>query len=156
MIEPLQLAAANLDLGWPDEPHLILWQAATILREHRGDGHMAAALTAGFDPCELLVSFASIGAVAPEVLASRGWTADEWQAALDRLTARGWTTSGGTATPAGAEARAALETRTDELAVAPWLSLGPAAARFAQLAGPLAARVANSGLLPRTSTLALR
>lgn len=40
------LAAANAELAWPAEPHLQLWQAATILREHRGDGHLAALLVA--------------------------------------------------------------------------------------------------------------
>src|SRR4051794_20180045 len=34
------LFAANADLPWPAEPHLALWQAATMLREHRGDGHV--------------------------------------------------------------------------------------------------------------------
>ena len=46
------LGAANADLPWPDEPHLILWHAATILREQRGDGHIAALLTNGLDPIE--------------------------------------------------------------------------------------------------------
>src|SRR5207245_6103215 len=40
------LFAANADLAWPDKPHLVLWQATTLLREHRGDGHMVS-LTAG-------------------------------------------------------------------------------------------------------------
>jgi hypothetical protein len=47
---------------WPDEPHLVLWHAIAILREHRGDGHITALMTAGLDPCEALVSFAAIGA----------------------------------------------------------------------------------------------
>ncbi|WUI52053.1 hypothetical protein OHS59_18700 [Streptomyces sp. NBC_00414] len=38
------LAAANAGLPWPEAPHLQLWHAATILREHRGDGHLAALL----------------------------------------------------------------------------------------------------------------
>ena len=65
------LAAANADLPWPDAPHLALWQAATVLREHRGDGHVAALLTAGLDPTEALVSFAAVGAAPVEVFASR-------------------------------------------------------------------------------------
>ncbi|MBM0225339.1 hypothetical protein JNW87_06975 [Micromonospora sp. ATA51] len=64
------LAAANADLPWPDAPHLALWQAATILREHRGDGHVAALLTAGLDPTEALVSFAAVGAAPVEVFAA--------------------------------------------------------------------------------------
>jgi hypothetical protein len=84
------LAAANADLPWPSEPHLVLWHAINVLREHRGDGHIAALLAADLDPCETLVSFAAIGAAPAETFASRGWTAPEWQAAQDRLAARGW------------------------------------------------------------------
>jgi hypothetical protein len=36
------LAAANADLPWPGEPHLVLWHAINVLREQRGDGHIAA------------------------------------------------------------------------------------------------------------------
>jgi hypothetical protein len=46
--------------------------AINVLREHRGDGHIAALLAAGMDPCEALVSFAAIGAAPEEVFASRG------------------------------------------------------------------------------------
>jgi hypothetical protein len=68
------LAAANADLPWPAEPHLVLWHAINVLREHRGDGHITALQVAGLDPCEALVSFAAIGAAPEEVFASRGWT----------------------------------------------------------------------------------
>ena len=149
------LAAANKDLAWPAEPHLVLWQASTILREHRGDGHIAAALVAGIDPCELLVSFAAVGAAPADVFAGRGWTPAQWEAARARLEARGWVHPDGTATGFGMQARADLEARTSELAAAPWRSLGPAVSRFGQLAGPLAARIAASGVLPRQSTLGL-
>lgn len=67
------LGPANSGLPWPDAPHLVLWQAATVLREHRGDGHIAALAGAGLDPVESLVSFAAVGAAPPEVFASRGW-----------------------------------------------------------------------------------
>lgn len=63
------LAAANAALPWPDAPHLVLWHAATVLREHRGDGHLAALADAELDPVEALVSFAAIGAARPEVFA---------------------------------------------------------------------------------------
>src|SRR5215467_3427549 len=92
------LAAANADLPWPSEPHLVLWHAINALREHRGDGHIAALQVAGLDPCEALVSFAAIGAAPQEVFASRGWTQAEWSAARDRLASRGWIDAAGTAT----------------------------------------------------------
>src|SRR5437660_863878 len=83
------LAAATADLPWPGQPHLVLWQAISLLREHRGDGHVAALMAAGLDPCEALVSFAAIGAAPEETFASRGWSAPDWAAAWDRLAARG-------------------------------------------------------------------
>jgi hypothetical protein len=43
------LTGANADLPWPDGTLDRLWHAATTLREHRGDGHVAALLTAGDD-----------------------------------------------------------------------------------------------------------
>jgi hypothetical protein len=86
------LAAANADLPWPGQSHLVLWHAINVLREQRGDGHIAALQVAGLDPCEALVSFAAIGAAPAEVFASRGWSAAEWSAARDRLTARGGST----------------------------------------------------------------
>jgi hypothetical protein len=149
------LAAANADLPWPDQPHLVLWQAATILREHRGDGHVAALLTAGLDPCEALVSFAALGTVPAEVFGSREWTDEEWNAARDRLASRGWVDADGVATPRGREGREAIERRTDELAAHPWRALGPATGRLAQLVAPIMQSVVRSGILPRQSTLGI-
>ncbi|MFF4893274.1 SCO6745 family protein [Micromonospora chersina] len=150
------LAAANADLPWPDAPHLALWQATTILREHRGDGHLAALRTAGLDPAESLVSFAAVGAAPVEVFASRRWTIEEWNAARDRLAARGLVDGDGVATDAGRRLRDEVERRTDELAAAPWRALGPAVGRFAQLVAPVTQAVVATGLLPAWSTLGIR
>ncbi|MFJ8944595.1 hypothetical protein ACIRG4_15295 [Streptomyces sp. NPDC102395] len=150
------LAAANAELPWPREPHLVLWQAATILREHRGDGHLAALLTAGLDPVEALVSFAAIGAAPAGVFASRGWSAHEWAAARERLAARGLLDADGGATDEGRALRAEVERRTDELAAAPWRALGTDdTARLAGLLGPLWLEVLGSGMLPRETTLGI-
>lgn len=150
------LAAANAELPWPDAPHLVLWQAATILREHRGDGHLAALMTAGLDPAEALVSFAGIGAAPVETFASRGWSAEEWGSARERLVARGLLDADGAATEAGRELRAEVERRTDELAAAPWAALGAEGRdRLADLLGPLWVEVLGSGLLPGQNTLGI-
>ena len=150
------LAAANADLPWPGEPHLVLWHAINVLREQRGDGHNAALQVAGLDPCEALVSFAAIGAAPEEVFASRGWSAAEWAAARDRLVARGWIDAAGKATERGRDGRDEIEWRTDRLADAPWQALGPGRAqRLAELAGPLLGAAFESGLLPLQSTLGI-
>ncbi|MFD4942063.1 hypothetical protein ACFWNT_05870 [Streptomyces sp. NPDC058409] len=150
------LAAANAALFWPEEPHLVLWQAATILREHRGDGHVAALAGAELDPVESLVSFAAIGAALPEVFASRGWGEEEWQAARQRLVKRGLLTGDGTAAEAGRALRTEVERRTDEAAAAPWRALGEEEReRLVELLGPLWVAVIGSGLLPSETTLGI-
>ncbi|MBL7255589.1 hypothetical protein JKJ07_14890 [Actinoplanes sp. LDG1-01] len=116
------LAAAHADLPWPDAPIARLWHAATILREHRGDGHVAALLTAGLDGCESLAWRAALdgGKLREVTQPARGWTDDEWQAAVGRLADRGWVTPDGTATETGRKAYDRVEALTDELAAGPW------------------------------------
>ncbi|ELS53860.1 SCO6745 family protein [Streptomyces viridochromogenes] len=156
------LAAANAALDWPQAPHLQLWHAATLLREHRGDGHIAALLVAGLDPVESLVSFAAIGAASVERFESRGWSAEEWASARKRLTARGLlgadtdADADGTATGAGRELRRAVEEHTDRLAAAPWQALTAAEVdRLVELLGEFWVAVLSSGLLPSETTLGI-
>ncbi|WP_455711455.1 SCO6745 family protein [Streptomyces coeruleorubidus] len=150
------LAAANAALDWPDAPHLQLWHAATILREHRGDGHLAALLMAGLDPVESLVSFAAIGAASTERFESRGWSSEEWAAGRDRLAARGLVDVAGAATEAGRELRLRVEQHTDQLAAAPWQLLGlDGVDRLAGLLGDFWVAVLASGLLPQETTLGI-
>ncbi|MFG1857949.1 hypothetical protein ACGFJT_39360 [Actinomadura geliboluensis] len=150
------IAAANADLPWPDEPHLALWHAIGILREQRGDGHVAALLTHGLDPAESLVSFAAVGAASVETFASRGWTDEEWAAARDRLAARGLVSGDGTATDRGREMRDSVERMTDDLAYAPWRALGEAKAeRLGQLTMPILVKVLETGLMPAENTLGI-
>lgn len=150
------LAAANAALEWPEAPHLQLWQATTILREHRGDGHIAALLVAGLDPVESLVSFAAIGAASVERFASRGWSAAEWESARERLTARGLVDEKGGATDAGRDLRHRVEHQTDQLAGTPWQLLGARGTdRLVDLLGDFWVAVLSSGLLPSETTLGI-
>ncbi|WP_151774603.1 SCO6745 family protein [Streptomyces abyssomicinicus] len=150
------LAAANAELSWSREPHVQLWQAATVLREHRGDGHVAALMTAGLDPVEALVSFAAIGAASREVLGSREWSAREWEEARERLAARGLVAEDGAATEAGRALRERVERETDALAAVPWQALGvDRTARLAELLGEFWVAVIGSGLLPAANSLGI-
>lgn len=150
------LAGANAALPWPEAPHLVLWQAATVLREHRGDGHVAALAAAGLDPVESLVSFAAVGAAPPEVFASRGWSAAEWEGGRARLAGRGLVRADGAATEAGRALRAQVERRTDEAASGPWAALGAERReRLVELLGPLWVEAIGSGLLPSETTLGI-
>jgi Helix-turn-helix family len=68
-----------------------LWQAWTTMREYRGDGHVALLTSTGLDGCEVHVLFAATGGVDPALLQDRrGWSAEEWSAAADRLAMRGF------------------------------------------------------------------
>jgi hypothetical protein len=145
------LFAGHAALPWPDEPHLVLWHAITLLREHRGDGHIAALVLAGLDPCEALVTHgASTDAVFPASVlqTSRAWPDAEWQAAADRLRARGWLDGDGALTAEGRAARDLVETRTDESAAAPWAAFGEERAdRLRALVRPFSRAVVDSGVL---------
>ncbi|GIM90323.1 hypothetical protein Ato02nite_021160 [Paractinoplanes toevensis] len=149
------LGAANADLPWPDEALDRLWHAATILREHRGDGHVAALLTAGVDGCESLVWRCGRDGVRESMQPARGWTDEEWEAAAGRLRERGWLAADGSTTIVGEEAYAEVEAVTDRLAGRPWRELGAAATeRCATLLEPIAARILP--LLPDNNPIPLR
>ena len=144
------LFAAHLAEPWPDAVHLALWQALTLLREHRGDGHNAALLAAGVDGCAAHVLAAATGGTPrDQTQPYRGWTDDDWAAAGDRLRARGLVDEGGTATAAGRRLRAEVEAATDAAAAGPWRALGPdRTARLRAALTPLARRVVEVGMMP--------
>lgn len=144
------LYGALRSLSWPEEPHLVLWHAATLLREHRGDGHVAALTAAGLDGCEAHVTLAGTEGVPREVLQSnRKWSDEEWAAAEARLTARGWLDDDGRPTAEGRAGRQQVEDATDALAVRPWEHLGPQrTARFEALVRPMSVAIAQRGGVP--------
>ncbi|NUU25429.1 MAG: hypothetical protein HOV68_28575 [Streptomycetaceae bacterium] len=150
------IAAATADLPWPNESHLVMWQAISLLREHRGDGHIAALLTHDLDGCETLVSFAAIDAAPRETFDSRQWTTEEWDAAAERLRSRGLIDADGHATEQGVELRDQVERRTDQLASAPWRALGESGIdRLVELNVPILTGALLSGLLPSATTLGI-
>jgi hypothetical protein len=99
---------------------MVLWHAVTLLREFRGDGHVAALVGAELDGCEALVTHAASGAIGVDVLRrSREWPQEEWDAASRRLRERGLLAADGTFTDEGHRVRAWVEERTDGLAQRP-------------------------------------
>ena len=145
------LYAANADLPVPDAPHLAYWHAATLLREHRGDAHIAALLQADLGPLEALASHTASGrGMAPKwVLATRGYNQKDWAAAQDRLRERGLMDAEGDLTEEGTALRKELEYRTDLMDSAPYEHLGAeGVARLTELASEFAASAANSGAFP--------
>ncbi len=144
------LFAAHLDLPWPDEPHMALWHALTLLREYRGDGHNLALLAAGVDGCAAHVLAAATGG-SPRSLTqpNRGWSDEDWDIRVADLAARGLVTPDGEATDAGRALHAGVEDATDRAAAGPWRELGDQ--RAAQLEAalvPLARRLVDTGPVP--------
>jgi hypothetical protein len=171
------LGGPNAALPVPDEPLARIWHAATVLREHRGDGHVAALVAAGLDGCEALVLRMAVdladcgepGALTgpswprEQVQPLRGWTDGEWDQASARLAERGWIGADGVATSQGTAAHHGLELATDLAAARPWAGLGAAgtdelAAALAPVAGAAAAvlPVPNPIGLPRPDAAAGR
>ena len=151
------LFGAHLSLPWPSEPHLALWHAATLLREFRGDGHLAALLAEGLDGCEAHVSLVAMGNAPREaVQPHRGWSDAEWIAAQERLISRGWLDAKGVLTQKGRDGRQAVEERTNELAMPPWRHLGPDKhARLIELVRPLSGLIVERGGIPIPNPMGL-
>ncbi|UOY03392.1 SCO6745 family protein [Blastococcus sp. PRF04-17] len=143
------LAAANAGLTVPDQPHLALWQALTTLREHRGDGHVAALLVREIDGIGGHVLAAAAGRSTREWLQrARGWDDAAWDAAATRLTARGWL-DGDELSAEGLTVVAGVETDTDRLALRPWQALGDVGCdRLAELLTPIRRAIVAAGDFP--------
>ncbi|GAA3145355.1 hypothetical protein GCM10010466_40510 [Planomonospora alba] len=142
------LFAAHATLPWPSGPLMELWHAQTLLREFRGDGHVATLLAEGVGPLEALVLHAAEG-TAPAVFlkVSRAWPAQEWLAAEESLRERGLL-AGDELTREGRALRRRIEERTDELAAPAYGALADGElARLAELARAFGRRVVDAGLL---------
>jgi hypothetical protein len=140
------LFAANRDLPEPVDPVEALWQAATTLREHRGDGHVAVLLAEGISGLDAHVLFAAQHRQPAEVwVENRGFTAEDWHRATVGLAERGLLGADGL-TDTGKALREHVETRTDALAAAAYTTTD-AAALVAALAAASTA-VARSGEIP--------
>jgi hypothetical protein len=133
------LGAANAGLPRPADPLARVWHAATVLREHRGDGHVAALVDAELDGCQALVLRDALHGGREQMQPARGWTDGQWQAAAGALRERGWLAEDGRPTSAGEAAHRAVEDRTDRLAARPWTALASAdQARLRELLAPMA------------------
>ncbi len=144
------LSAATAELPWPDGPAMTVWQACTIWREYRGDGHNIALAAAGIDGVEAHVLMAAHGhGNQPTITGIRGWTAEEWGAAADRLRERGLIDRRGDYTDRGRSFRTELERTTDRLSAAPVVSLGiERSQRLVELLGRVAGHLIETGEVP--------
>lgn len=112
------LFAANLALNWPEEPVAKLWHAATLLREHRGDGHVAVLTSLGISGRDCNVLHAAAGRVPKEmIMRSRDYDDEQWSFHRDRLIGRGLLNEREELTAAGHEFKQRIEDTTDALAL---------------------------------------
>ncbi|MDT4984278.1 MAG: hypothetical protein QOF95_1768 [Pseudonocardiales bacterium] len=144
------LFAAHAGLSWPELPHLALWHAVSLLREYRGDGHLIALQMAGLSGIESIVTHTATGYGFLEGPAKllRGWSDEQWAAAVDDLRARGLMDADGL-TAEGVSLRERVEADTDRLDAAPWQRLGPdRTARLIELGKGLSRVVSGNGAFP--------
>ena len=112
------LFAANLALPWPDEPLAKLWHAVTLLREHRGDGHVAVLASSGVSGRESNVLHAAAGRVPQQmIMRSRDYDDGQWRHYQDRLARRGLMDADGALTDTGRDLKQRIEDTTDLLAL---------------------------------------
>jgi hypothetical protein len=144
------LYAGHASLDWPDQPHVALWHAISLLREFRGDGHIAALVTHGIGALTALVMHGASGEVPNAALiATRAWPQDQWDAETARLQSEGWLDGDGALTDTGKAIRQSIEDTTDETALAPWAHLGAAACdELREIGKVLSREVIASGAMP--------
>jgi hypothetical protein len=157
------MAAANRSL-WPLIAPALgtaglgeVWQSCTTLREHRGDGHVAALLVSGLNGLQAHLLVAGTKAIPVEVLRdNRGWSEAEWEAGTAELATRGLLHADGRATDAGRTLHGEVEDLTDRLAEPAYAALSDGA--LEDLLGAVsacAADVAASGLVPFPNPMGL-
>lgn len=145
------LYAAHAELDWPTEPILVLWHAITLLREYRGDGHVAALVRSGLSGIEALVTHTATGrGFRPDAARkTRGWSDADWDMTVERLREDGILDADGGLTLRGRSLRETVEEQTAHTALPPWLRLGEqGCARLHELGRELSRTVVAAGAFP--------
>jgi hypothetical protein len=151
------LFAANAALAWPTEPLTVLWHAVTLLREQRGDAHVAVLAASGVSGRESNVLHAAAGRVPREmIMRARDYDEDQWRHYQDQLARRGLLDSAGALTDTGREVKQRIEDTTDTLALSALEGLDDAEVEelFATLT-PIARVVVAAGDVPAATPMGL-
>lgn len=144
------LSAAWSAVPRPEDPAGDAWLAATILREHRGDGHVLAGVAHGLRGLDATLTFVATGAIPRSLIQpARGWSDDDWDQSVRRLQARGLLDRDGRLTKTGGALRREVEDLTDRLAAGPVERLGSTGVeRAIALATPLSRHLVDTGIFP--------
>lgn len=156
-LEGRAMYAANRALEVPADPVERLWHATTLLREHRGDGHIAALIAAGISGRQSHVLQAlTNGSPRAVYETARDFTDDEWGARLGELSQRGLV-EGGVLSSSGRDLKATVEQTTDELAAVAYGILTKEQQRaLADALLPLVRAIVAAGEIPVDSPMGLR
>ena len=151
------LFGGHASLEWPDasQPHLVLWHAQSLLREFRGDGHIAALVAEGLSGIDALVLHHATGELPMAALqGSRAWPDADWATAVDDLAARGYVNADGSFTDHGRARRQWVEDRTDLLACDPYRAIGEDGCETLRTLGrPFSKAIIDGGLLDFSALL---
>ena len=143
------LFAGHASLPWPDDAVLALWHGTSLMREHRGDGHIAVLVSNGLDPVEAIVLHGQHANVTKFMKNTRGWSSEEWDAACDRLRSRGLLAEDGTLTADAVALKERMEEQTLDAHVAPYAALGlDGTRRLLDLVKPIRDAVRTGGGVP--------
>lgn len=109
------LFSGLLSLPWPENLYGQLWRACSMAREHRGDSHVAAYITAGFGPVAMnILTELYVGIPLGSYTATRGWSPEIITATTEQLQKQGLVANG-TLTAAGHQRREEIEVQTDTM-----------------------------------------
>lgn len=110
------LFAANAALPWPTDPLAMLWHATTLLREQRGDAHVAVLVSSGMSGRDCNVLHAAAGRVPAEmIMRTRDYDDEQWRHHQGRLIERRLLNGDGELAAAGRELKQHIEDTTDAL-----------------------------------------
>lgn len=156
-LEGHPMYAANRSLDVPTDPVERLWHATTLLREHRGDGHVAALMAAGITGRQSHVLHAlTTGNPRDVYQLARDLGDEEWSSLVAELQGRGLVDPDGQATPDGRALKADIEATTDDLAAAAYTTLTEKEQRaLAAALLPLVLAVVHAGEIPVNSPMGL-
>ncbi|GAA4393914.1 hypothetical protein GCM10023147_25080 [Tsukamurella soli] len=168
LVDELPLTGRPLAAAWagtpvPDSPSLALWRHISVLREWRGDNHIAELIRHGLDgidagtfheaglPDDAGIRRRTLGRRFYQ--GTRGWSDGEWDASVDRLAARGLVErvdgdAGHRLTADGLQLYREIEAGTDVVTGAAFA--GPDAAALIERARPVVKAVIDAGILPGT------
>ena len=155
-VDPLRLEGRALfaglrSLAMPTTALGATWRLADMLREYRGDSHIAAWLSEGLDAVEVcLLTDVFSGLPMRTYSATRGWRTEQFDPATERLVSRGLLEVNGDAfTAAGREIRIRIELNTDKQMHAAMHAIEDDLAELMEILAPMAQAIKDAFGYPK-------